>query len=916
MKVTITSGEITNYEGDETSLKLRVYPRHTFITSTEEVIPKASVWSEYFYLEIPCTVTNGIITFEAFIIDSTIDAISDPKGTSYSFALFTDDDEYIGTIYKGIRVPISTPTTLPTLVLYNEALPAVLPDTYYTSDEVDALIATYLSALTADVVEILDPEWVGLTESKYLESYASLAAAIADIGATPTELKVTSAISVPATATIPATTKVVFEGNGKFTVAAGQTLTIGKMEDPGNRQVFVQADATANIRFSAGAVNKINIAWFVGQAGECTNAITQAFASFTANGGGTAFFPEGTWLTDGNHAVMNDLVLEGMGNTVIKANGNANGIFTHGATVYGVKLKDLTLNGDSHTIAGYLCSAAYGDGSAGMVRFENVLIQGCTYGVRIYDTLSTEWQMANVSLDSKCRLSNNTYGLWCNTANNVGLCEAFFEVGVNQWAGYFTSSGQWSFLGNECAGVLLSGTNQMESQTVVAASGITSNGTMQSVVTAAGMTGSPVTINIPVTTALNTAALVAAEIRRALGRNPYVSAFFHIAGTGADVQLIAIDPAANDGTMNFTVNTGTAVGVTTSLTSTNTAAGVADTAKAQGFYFNNAHGAINFVGVAEEGFRNFIVSDTADISSQLNFTGCTIQGAIRLNAGCSINTIGCSIVDRSIRDAVANSSLYTSVGDMVPVSTYYAGAFRTLTQRRTNNFNGNTAQGSGVIGYDINADAQRIDSQFTRRIFQTDSGFFEPRTKARLELMSSVDPAGGANWPLLRLGRCTSLGEPLYYYDLYRDYTTGKLMIVGSQVGSEAIDFNGAIVATSFLANGSGGVGYKVGAGGSVTQITSASTAVDIDKETGRVITVALTTAPGAQEKFTVTNDKVAAADTLSIATSYNGAGTPLITWQNFKSGTWDFVITNVHPSDALNAAVEINFNLIKGAIS
>lgn len=1015
MKITVVSGEITTYEGAETSLKLRVYPKHTFIASTEEVIPKASVRSEYFYLEIPCTVTNGIVTFAAFVIDSTLDAISDPARTSYSFALFTDDDEYIGTIYKGIRVPLSTPTTLPALVLYSSTVPAALPVTYYTDDQVDALIASALSALTGDVVEILDAEWVALTRTVYLEEYANLAAAITAIGATPTELKVTTSTAVPATATIPVTTKLVFEGNGKLTVAAGQTLTIGKMDDPGNKQVLVQAASNSNIRFSAGAVNKINIAWFVGQAGECTNAVTQALASFTANGGGTMFFPEGTWLTDGNHAVPSDTVIEGMGNTVVKANGNANGIFTHGAGVYGVKLKDITLDGDSHTIAGYLCSAAYGDGSAGLLRFENVLIQGCTYGFRIYDTLSTEWQMAAVSFDSRCRLSNNTYGVWCNTSNNVVLCEAFFEVGVGQWAGYFLSTGQWTMLGGECAGVPLSGTNQMETQTVVAAAGVTGSGTAQSVVTAAGMIGSPVTVNIPVTTALSTAALVAAEIRQALGKDPSVSSFFHIGGTGADIQLIRLDPAANDGTMNFTINTGTATGITNSATSTNTAAGVADSASASGFYFDNAHGVVNFIGVAEEGFRSFIVNDCADISSVINLKACSIQGAIRLNAGCILNTVGCSIVDRSIRDAAANDTVYTSVGDNVPLSSYYGGAFRTLSARRTTNFNGNTTSGSGFIGYDINHDAHRIDSQFTRRIFQNDTGFFEPRSKPRLELLSSVDPLGGGDWTLFRLGRCTSMGEFLYGYDFKREYTTGRMLISGNQTGNACgIDFNGDIEAVTFrgaevtpaqitanqnnydpgtaaenirlatdasrnltgltcsqaggtrrvihnvgsfnivLVNQSGSstdvnrflnvtgaditlapndkayLEYdgttlrwrvsstsKAGAGGSVTQITSASTSVTLNKITGKITTVGLTTAAGAQEKFSVANNLVGAADTLSISTAYNGGGTPLITWQRMVAANgWDFVITNVHPSDALNDVVEIIFNVHRGAIT
>lgn len=108
-------------------------------------------------------------------------------------------------------------------------------------------------------------------------------------------------------------------------------------------------------------------------------------------------------------------------------------------------------------------------------------------------------------------------------------------------------------------------------------------------------------------------------------------------------------------------------------------------------------------------------------------------------------------------------------------------------------------------------------------------------------------------------------------------------------------------------------IGYVTGAGGAVTQITSASTGVTLNKACGQITTVALTTAAAAEEVFTVTNSKVAATDVpVACIGTYAGAGTPIVNVKNVQAGQFDVVITNLHASAALNAAVIINLALVK----
>lgn len=114
--------------------------------------------------------------------------------------------------------------------------------------------------------------------------------------------------------------------------------------------------------------------------------------------------------------------------------------------------------------------------------------------------------------------------------------------------------------------------SQVETATVVAASGATSNGNLAVTVTAARVTGTPVAVTVALTTADNTASLVATKIRAALTANTAIAAVYTVGGTGADVRLTEIDPENNDSTLNIAWPA--ALGVSAVTTSMNTTTGV------------------------------------------------------------------------------------------------------------------------------------------------------------------------------------------------------------------------------------------------------------------------------------------------------------------------------------------------------
>ncbi|MBI3654069.1 MAG: hypothetical protein HY231_23815 [Acidobacteria bacterium] len=123
--------------------------------------------------------------------------------------------------------------------------------------------------------------------------------------------------------------------------------------------------------------------------------------------------------------------------------------------------------------------------------------------------------------------------------------------------------------------LIKAGVAQVETATVVGTIGASGAGNATVIVTSAGMSGSPITLNVAVANN-DTASQVATKIRTALNANATIAARFTIGGSGADITLTRVAAAANDATLNVSIDNGTCTGLTSAPTSANTTAGVAD----------------------------------------------------------------------------------------------------------------------------------------------------------------------------------------------------------------------------------------------------------------------------------------------------------------------------------------------------
>lgn len=112
------------------------------------------------------------------------------------------------------------------------------------------------------------------------------------------------------------------------------------------------------------------------------------------------------------------------------------------------------------------------------------------------------------------------------------------------------------------------------------------------------------------------------------------------------------------------------------------------------------------------------------------------------------------------------------------------------------------------------------------------------------------------------------------------------------------------------------GVGYATGAGGAVTQLTSKSTTVTLNKLTGQITMNAAALASGAAVTFQVNDSLVTSNDVVCLAISGGVSSVANYNvWPGIANGSFFVNLRNIS-GGSLSEAVVINFVVLRGQIS
>jgi len=171
--------------------------------------------------------------------------------------------------------------------------------------------------------------------------------------------------------------------------------------------------------------------------------------------------------------------------------------------------------------------------------------------------------------------------------------------------------------------------------------------------------------------------------------------------------------------------------------------------------------------------------------------------------------------------------------------------------------------------------------------------------------------------------RFTMGGSQVYIGSgLVSDGTTNDSVIRWDASGALKITKVTATIAefdqsNNFLLKGGGGLGYGSGSGGTVTQATSKSTSVTLNKPSGQITMNNAALASNAVVAFPLSCSQIAAGDivAVSLRSGHATAGTYQVWSEASTAGTVTICVRNISGS-SLSEALVLNYSIIKGATS
>lgn len=731
-----------------------------------------------------------------------------------------------------------------------------------------------------------DYDWLAINKTIYLdgpEYLGDLADAIAGIGATVCELRITANCAVSADTDIPDNILLSFEGNGRLTVSGGSTVTIASMREQPVKKIFYTNSTSDYVLIGFGAVSECKWSWWGGQGtgSDDNHAFTQMFASLAANAGGRWTIQEGTFYCT-NQLVPSRTHGSGCGSgfegatfnnqgTVLR-NSNPTGtnpIFKlHQGTVQ-VTLEDMAFDQEDSATA--FCLYLYGtQGQASMYTIDltrlcfNALADSAQTLVQIESVgVSTDWECVDVTFfECTWGMNTNTKGFSCNTVNSkLTFFSPLAFLGVGSTWFQSNDTGWLRIVDADIRGPAGADYSTTETPNRVQAGVNLSSGSHI------------MTITNPTTPRLTMADLAQA-----------------VTGTNIPANNYFDDILSDYSAHMYYAASGNVTNGTATVYRQNPPTGLAHA----GIVFNGQRGPTFLESYVDEAvaYSVYFTSLTTEIFTPVNFFSCNYGGRVYFEGTVLVNNYG----------GQNTSCSWGQSGGIGPIINHYSPVIiNTTILRGPGSFNGFRVLPTGYL-YENNTNSfvkpiqnwlkqndnfTNTPSNITNQIQVLDrTGEFDVANNT-VASISALTPqqlqADDANKVLLRLGLSNvETGLPFLYYDFYRDGETGFLRMTGNQgdaafkalqLDDRFIDLVSVtspliIANTKFTTAGicevtdkttSSGFNYAVGAGGTAIQGTSRSTAFTCTGLSNIIALNAASLAAGAEVTCRVTNASITA---------------------------------------------------------
>ena len=205
----------------------------------------------------------------------------------------------------------------------------------------------------------------------------------------------------------------------------------------------------------------------------------------------------------------------------------------------------------------------------------------------------------------------------------------------------------------------------------------------------------------------------------------------------------------------------------------------------------------------------------------------------------------------------------------------------------------------------------RLIKSFVKATFPNVTGAV---TKTHTQLNNTLDKTGDTmTGPLAQAAGTAALPSYTFSGDTNTGiYSPGADILAWSTAGSERlrIDTSGNVLVT-----GSGGLGYGVGSGGTVTQATNKSTAVTLNKPVGTITTHNENSPAGSSFAFFLVNNLIQSTDLVCVSVADGNALNYAVSTGAVSAGQVGIYVRNVS-GGARAENIPIRFAVIKGANS